>query len=86
MKFQRMFAKIKHLIITQTDLDSKTLFKLLDIMYQCLSNTEIEKYNLLLKDLYEWKTIQKSLTKCIKEYEINNLENELELLKISINL
>lgn len=85
MKFKRMFEKLKILIVSIPDIDSRTLFKMLDIINQCLSTKETKKYDILIKDLREWKTIQQSLDKLITNNKINNLNNRLISLRNSIN-
>ena len=85
MKFKRMFENLKKVIVSVPDIDSRTFFKILDILNQCLSTKETKKYNVLINDLRKYKDVQQSLDKFITKNKINNLNNRLILLRKTIN-
>lgn len=85
MKFKRMFEKINILIVNKPNMNLKTLLLLLKIIEDCLSNKEFVKYRKAISELNELKNIQLTIDKTMSNVDIFNLENELELLKNSIN-
>lgn len=81
MKHYRYLTKIKNLIFFKNDLDLKTVRKIMQIYYNCLSPTESEKWQNSIDLILEHNTTQQTIVDSINQATVDNLVKELNELE-----
>lgn len=85
MKFKRFIKMINEIISFHSNVDLKTLKIVVEKFYNCLSDKEREKYAMDYHLIMNNHSFQKTLMQTMKDNKIKQCENELNLLKKSIN-
>ena len=85
MKHYQYLTKIKNFIFLNNELDLKTVKKMIQLYYDCLSPTETEKWQTSIDLILKHNTTQLSIVDSINQAaiddlvkQVNELEKELE--------